>query len=89
MWRQVQAIGCLSPAEKFFRIKKKLSIVGSGENKVNSSALLSEQIEAGSESLDSQFRCLLLVLFSGRSGFVCCIFLFLEQVSDFGNLHQY
>lgn len=73
MWRQVQAIGCLSPAEKFFRIKKrKLSIVESGENKVNSSALLSEQIEAGSETLDSQSKHLLLVLFSGRSVFVCC-----------------
>lgn len=68
MWRQVQAIGCLSPAEKFFRVKKKrkLSIVDSGENKVNSSALLSEQIEAGSETLDSWSK-LLLVLLSGRS----------------------
>lgn len=39
---------------------------------MNSSALLSEQIEAGSETLDSQSKHLLLVLFSGRSVFVCC-----------------
>lgn len=39
---------------------------------MNSSALLSEQIEAGSETLDSQSKRLLLVLFSGRSVFVCC-----------------
>lgn len=38
---------------------------------MNSSALLSEQIEAGSETLDSQSKRLLLVLFSGRSVFVC------------------
>lgn len=78
-----------SGREIFQNKKKKLSIVGSGENKVNSSALLSEQIEAGSESLDSQSKRLYLVLFSGRSVFVCCIFFSLQQVSDFGNLNQY
>ena len=38
---------------------------------MNSSALLSEQIEAGSETSDSQSKLILLVLFSGRSVFVC------------------
>lgn len=70
-------MGCLSPAKTFFSIEKKrkskkLSTVDCGENKVNSSVLLSEPIEAGSETLDSQSKHFLLVLFSGSSVFLCC-----------------